>query len=519
MDEKLKNDEKKVMLVEGAKDGKLKAVTATDEDGKSQAVTAIDQKGNVKTTEPNEQNLSSLLNVNTNESFMEAFFKKFLEQADNPAHTGIFIMSQNALEKLIKVGFGREELEQYRVDPAKELQNLQEKNIKQEEVTNSKSQKQDGTESQTFQPMDIEKIDHSDLERKGIRMEDLEPHLKAMSYGHKSNGLIEMNPEMEAGGVRVPTKGRVSLEEQADGSLKVVPHYRQEKPNLDIPIHGVLLDEKTKENLLKTGNAGQVVDLELTPGKKEPCYLTLDKLTNKLEVLPTSEIKLLNQIKGKELTQGQQLDFAAGRKVLVEGMTSRSGRLFDGHIQVNAADKKIEFSYEGLDRKRYAQENKQIRNEQKGQSQEKKEPKQENKQDASEKQLFIPKKLLGVELNEKQTALLQAGKATYVKGMVKDAQGEPFNAWVKPNPDENKLNFYKWNPDYAKKQGAEVKPANESKTQVAVNSEGKTNEATKNVKEPLRQGQQSPTDKQTKQQEQKQEAAKPVIKKKSGPKL
>lgn len=55
---------------------------------------------------------------------------------------------------------------------------------------------------------------------------------------------------------------------------------------------------------------------------------------------------------------------------------------------------------------------------------------------------------------------------------LKDGKGEPFNAYVKVNNEKGKLDFFKWNPDKAKKQGAEVKPANESKTQVAVNSEG-----------------------------------------------
>ena len=63
------------------------------------------------------------------------------------------------------------------------------------------------------------------------------------------------------------------------------------------------------------------------------------------------------------------------------------------------------------------------------------------------------------------------------------------------------------------KQGAEVKPANESKTQHAVNTEGKTNESTKNVKEPLKQGQQKPTEgQQKKQDENKQRQAAPARK-------
>ena len=47
-----------------------------------------------------------------------------------------------------------------------------------------------------------------------------------------------------------------------------------------------------------------------------------------------------------------------------------------------------------------------------------------------------------------------------------------------------------------RKQGTHVKPAEESKTQVAVNIHGKTNEATKYTKESLKQGQQRPTERQ-----------------------
>jgi hypothetical protein len=102
--------------------------------------------------------------------------------------------------------------------------------------------------------------------------------------------------------------------------------------------------------------------------------------------------------------------------------------------------------------------------------------------------------------------------------MVKDGKGEPFNAYVKVNTEKGKLDFFKWNPDKAKKQGAEVTPANESKKQVAVNTHGKTDEATKNVKEPLKQGQQKPTEKQDNQQKQQQTAKKPV-KKSTGHKM
>ena len=96
---------------------------------------------------------------------------------------------------------------------------------------------------------------------------------------------------------------------------------------------------------------------------------------------------------------------------------------------------------------------------------------------------------------------------------MKDKAGESFNAYVKVNTEKEKLDFFKWNPDKAQKQGSEITPDNNSKTQVAVNSEGKTNEATKDNKEPLKQGQATHTEKQQdKKEEQKEE--KKVVKSK-----
>ena len=481
MDEKISNDDKKVLLVKDANDGKVKAVTGMDE------------KGNIRTAEPTAKSQNSLFAVNTNEAMLETFFKKMVEQAQQPSHTGFFLMTEKMLDRLIKIDLDPHELELHRVNPAEYLEKVQKQNRRQTQGGG------DETSQSTFQPMDVSKIDPQELQKYGINAADLEPHLKAMSYGHKSPQMIPMNPELEPG-IRIPTKGRVSLEEQADGSLKIIPHYWQEKPNLDAPFHGILLNEQDKENLRQSLNAGRIIELEPTPGQKVPAFVSLDRLTNKLEALPVESISVPNKIKGADLSEDQQNRLGVGKKVLVEKMVSRTGRFFDGYIRINASDKKFDFSYEGLDRNRYAKENKEVRHQQK-----------ENAPDGEtekQKQLFIPKKLLGVELSEKQQEFLKAGQVTYIRGMLKDDKGEPFNAWVKPNPEKMKFDFFKWNPDKAKKQGAEIKPAKESKTQVAVNNDGKTNEATKNVKEPLKRGQQKPTENQFKQ-----EARKPAAKK------
>lgn len=461
MDEKQTNEAKQVMLVQQADDGRIRAVTG------------MDSVGNLHTVEPTQQNFADLLNVNTQDSALETFFKKFMQEAENPSHTGIFIMTENALDKLIRIDFDPEILENYRVDAASQ------------------------TLEQRFEPLDPSKIDLADLEKKGIRMEDLEPHLRAMSYGHKSNGLVDMNPELESG-LRVATKGRVSLEEQADGSLKVIPHYWQERPNLDAPFHGVLLDDEVKNNLTNGRHAGKVLDLELEPGKLTPCYVSRDKWTNTLEYVPVELLEKRATIKNAELSEGRQIDFYGGGKVLLEGYTTRSGYKQDAYIQIDAAERNFEFSYDGLDRKRYQAENRAIYTQKRNERNE-----QEAKDIGKAPELTIHRMILKATVPDeaykqwseavKDPSKRAEVKAFYIKGMVKDGQGEPFNAWVRPNFELGKMDFYKWNPDRAKRQGAEVKPADESRTQVAVNSEGKTVEAVRGVKEPLKQGQQQPS--------------------------
>ncbi len=322
-----------------------------------------------------------------------------------------------------------------------------------------------------------------------------------MSYGYKSPHLVDINPKIE--GVDYPMKARLSLEEQPDGSLKFVPHPYQQQVDLEKPFQGIMLPNDVKENLLATGNSGRVVELQPTPdGEKVPSLVSIDKLTNRLEAVPLDKLTVSQNLKGVELSPEQQQALKEGEKVLIEGMTSKktigtdNPRKFDAYVQFNAAKGGYDFSYDGLDRNKYRQGNNEGQN-QNGE--------QQNK-------VRVPNKLLSVNLSEKQQNSLREGKAVYVQGMLKDGQGEPFNAYVKVNNEKGKLDFFKWNPDRAKKQGAEVKPANESKTQVAVNSEGKTNETTKHSKEPLKQGQQKPTENQDKQQKRQAGVKRPVRK-------
>ena len=84
-----------------------------------------------------------------------------------------------------------------------------------------------------------------------------------------------------------------------------------------------------------------------------------------------------------------------------------------------------------------------------------------------------------------------------------DKEGKSFNAYVRMDKEENRPRFYKWNPDKKQDKGKVEAVAEENKTQVAVNNHGKINEATKDLKEPLKSQQTQPTEAQQAKQEQK----------------
>lgn len=497
MDEKL-NPKDKVLLMRDEGDG-----------NKLKVVKGIDKKGKIDAIDPMKAKQSDFLVIDKHADPIENFFKNFFNQAKNPSHTGFYAVTVDMLNKILTID--EKELEKYRINPNDYLNKQQEQSTKEapkqtanEEKKESMETKNQKNEQQTeFKQFDTNRIPESEYQKYGIKPENLEGELTAMSYGYKSPHLVDITPNIE--GVEYPMKARLSLEEQPDGSLKFIPHPYQNQVDLEKPFQGIMLPNDVKENLLATGNSGRVVELEPhTPGEKVQSLISIDKLTNRLEAVPLDKLTVSQTLKGTELSPEQQQALKEGKKVLVEGMTSKktigtdNPRKFDAYVQFNAAKGGYDFSYDGLDRNKYQQNNRQKQ----GQKQE-----QQNG-------VRIPKKLLGVDLNEKQQNSLREGKAVYIQGMMKDGKGEPFNAYVKVNLEKNKLDFFKWNPDKAKKQGTDVKVAEGNKTQVAVNSQGKTNEATKHSKEPLKQGQQKPTENQQQQQE-----TKKAVKKSKGVKM
>lgn len=276
------------------------------------------------------------------------------------------------------------------------------------------------------------------------------------------------------------TEARLAFRENAEGNLTLAIHTIRKEPKLDFPFMGVQFSDDDKKQLRETGNLGRVT--EVTPKNGEPfkAFISIDSQTNELIALKSDRIRIPTEIKGVSLTPQQQADLANGKAVAVESMQAKNGKTFDAKIQINAEKRGIEFKFDNSPKFSESQEIK--HNQNKG----------------------ISSKICGVDLSEKQQQALNEGRTLYIKNMI-DKAGQPFSAYVKFDQKENRPRFYRWNPDKKQEQGEAkiVAVAEKNKTQVAVNNEGKTNEATKQLKEPLKSCQTQPDESQKAKQQQK----------------
>lgn len=508
-------DEPKVFLTRGD-DGKLKAI-------------AGEQNGKLITVDPTKENADRFLKIDTNGNALENFFKKFAAQFSHPSHTGVYAVSAAAadkiaafLDKLIRIDHKDKVLDPYRVKF--------EGKIRIEIEFTGK-----------YQPLDLNKLNWKEVEKLGLSGESLQDALKAMVYGHKSPGLVDVKPVIE--GQEFPMQARLSLEQQPDGSLKIQTHPKQDQPDFEKPFMGVLFTEQDKEQFQKTGHGGRVFDLEpAVGGEKVPSLLSLDKLTNRFEAMALKDIYIPQTLKNAPLSPEQQQGLKEGKAVWIEGMDKRvkqgeQPEKIDRFVQYNVANKNFDFKFSDEQRQQFNQERS---TKQQGEAQEQKLPKARKLGE-----IWVYSKQAGVQLSHEDFNKLCNKEPVFVEGMqakpkeqaadasgaqkveATDQQGQKYNAWVWIDESKGRVRHSSKHPDQvraieakqAAKSGQNLKPATESQTQAAVNNEGKTNEATKHSTEPLKKGQSQPTEKQAEKKEQKQRQSPAAPKKGKGRKM
>ena len=449
---------------------------------KIQAVKSIDKNGKMETVDPTKKNQSEFMRVDKQGDLISNFFSNFYRQLKDPTKFTFFkVPADKALEK------------------AKEFQKQVdhptpkgEKQMKKDEVKvepEHKQENQNNMETTQKAPENNEyrykpeQIDWETMNNLGLGKERLEKMnlLEPLLKGFKTNELVPVSLNLGTAVTRMDA--RLSLQHNDEGKVVVAIHGIRKEPNLNFEFFGHKFTDEDKKNLLDAGNMGRVVDLKNPKtGETIPSIISVDRLTNELIALKIEYIKIPDEIKGVKLNDEQRQTLMDGKPLHLEGMISKKGTEFEATVQFNADKRYVEFLFDRGNTNQQTQSN--------GQN---------NQQNNSQE---VPRTFRGKELDNEQYDKFKAGQTIYINGLT-DKQGKPYQGYITLNKETNKTNFSFQNPDKLKEQ---AKPTEAHKTQTAVNSDGKTNEATKNIKEPIQPKQQTPKDKKQQEQQEKPQA-------------
>ena len=446
-----------VLIARNNETGQIGAVVGQNPDGTPQIA-------DIKSTP-----LSEMVKFNKGQNPLEAFIANFMRQAKNPTTFGFFKMPAEDYDAL--------------AEPMAEMLNDPETNKAMLEKYRVEAK------AAKVPPIDPEKIDWPAIEKDwGIKRKDLEKSgaLQQMIYNHKSPQLFTIKNNTDGSGDEM--KARLSFRTNDDGTFSLIPHFVKEKPQLDQPFRGYTFTEEDKEALAKTGNLGKAVELaDPKTGEMQKCLVSVDKLTNEIECVPVKDAFIKQKVANIDLSIDDINYLKTGALIPNQYIELPNGQKFYADLQYNASKRDVSFVNSNL----YKELNEQL------QSREER----WHDDDGNPKRLH---KWYGIPLDKAKQDAYLAGEKVYV-GEVKDSRGNQYSAFLQYDPKEQKPETTRVYPDRDKVVGI----AEESKTQVAVNNDGKTNEATKNVKEPLQRGQTAPKDEAQQKQQRKHKGPKP----------
>ena len=515
-----KKDEKDVLVVRDEKTGEISVVAGLNADGSPKRIPA------------KAENAQSFLQFDRHGDVLDNFFRNFFRQCREPSRFGFYRVAADQADKLLEVikdllkdpDGNKEMLAPHKVDTSGYEKNVQEEQSaekqeqpeqkqddepkKQEEMEQKNEQNQESPQqtqgNRGYQPIDESKINWQKLEEKwGVKRDDLEKSgdlNRMLNYG--KSDLVRVSPNF--GGEAFELDARLSFKKDGEGNVSLVPHFIRKEQKLDDYKEHKFSDDDRK-NLRETGNLGRVVDLvDRETGEIIPSFVSIDRKTNEITDVSASKVRIPERIGKTEITKQEQDMLRAGLPVRDKLIERKDGRKFVTTLQVNVEQRGVEFVPGTGKSPRTAQTQETKGDTSKSQAQggenaaQTKKEQRRNTWTNEDGSIRPISKWSDVNFTDQQKADYVAGKAVKLEN-VTDKQGFHATMYIKFNPEKGRPYRYDTNPDNAQK----VAPSNESRTQVAVNSEGKTNEATKNLKEPLQKGQTTPKDDKQQQQQEK----------------
>ena len=495
-------------------------IVTDNQTGERGVVAGMNSKGNPMKLPIRKEYSQDFLRFDKNGNALDNFFSNFVRQCKEPTRFGFTMATEGLLERLFAGDEkAKEEIDNNKINPADRL-NKNKKTMEQNPSNNENAAQQQESNKHQYLPIDETKVNWADIQQKwGVTRDQLEQSgdlNKMLNYG-KSN-LLTVHPTFE-GSEPLETAARLSFKKNEDGSVSLVPHLIRKEANLEQEYKGHTFTEEDKSALKNYGNMGRVVNLMDANGKPVPSIISIDRQTNEITDLPVRRLRIPEKIGNTPLTQQEQDLLRAGLPLKNKEIELANGRKFTATLQANVEEKGVEFVPRGTRQRNEQKQDGNQQGENQGQAQDADgdgTQKQRRPQWTDENGNIKPiGKWKGVEFTDQQKRDYLEGKTIKLDG-VPDKQGVPSTMYLKFSPDKGRPLTYTNDPDKAVTQT----PASESQTQVAVNSEGKTNEQTKGVKEPLKQGQTAPKD--TKQQEEQDAAVKqdkPEKKKSKGMKM
>ena len=549
MVQKKKSDEQDVLVVRDEKTGEISVVAGLSRDGTPKRAPA------------KAENTPDFLRFDRNSDLMDSFFRNFFRQCKEPSRFGFYRIAADQAENLLGVmkellkdpEANKEILSAHKVDTSnyekeakqsegqaketassddasKTQANTEKENVSSEQTNEKKNDmeqkpEQTATEQQAQTAPGVKQnlISGNDVNlqelgaKYGIDFNSMnEKDMKALlNYG--KTGLVIVKPTF--GGEQIEIQARLSFRKDDNDQLQLVPHFVRNEPKLDVAYKGYTFTPEDKKNLLQNGNLGKVVDFpDKNTGELRPHFISIDRLTNEIVDIPTNKVRIPDTIGKTPITKDD-------KRVLYSGIPLRkeielaNGRKFTPLLQVNVEQRGVEFvpgstrqaqgqKQEG-DKKQTADKQEQKAEGDAGGQKKQQDPNHWLNEDGTIRRLNTYFKK---ELTEQQKDDYVAGKTIEIKEVPNKNGSGTYTAYVKFDFDKMQPRSYRNNPDL--KQAKEQIPTNENKVQVAVNEQGKTHEATKHTKEPLKPGQSAPKN-EKQQKEQNAEEQKPKRKARS----
>lgn len=536
-------------------------IVRDEKTGEISVVAGLKKDGTPKTTAASGANQKDFLLFDKNSNPLDSFLDNFFRQCKEPKRFGFYRVAAENIEHVIDVlkdllknpEKNRDLLEPHHVDTSKYEQQAQtvseevkpvpdepndlnpfwqaveehwfpdEKDSEKQE--HEQEQTQDGQSAQEKPDekkylIDENRIDWVNLEEQyGIKREALEASgdlEKMLGYG--KSALVTVTPLIA--GERYEIEARLSFKEMPDGSIGIVPHTIRKEPKLDEKFMEHEFTPEDKANLQKTGNMGRVVELaDKETGEIIPSYISIDRQTNEIEAIPVKDVPVTTRIGQTEFTEHEIAELVAGRPLPNKEIVLSEKRKFTATLQVNVERRGVEFVPKP---KQNGQNRRQRNGQATGQTAQQSArpvptaqaaggqtatgPEGEQKPKVYKFQwldengnIRAPKTMGGVLLTQQQQKDFAAGGSILVKDMKRDGKGEPYTAYVRYDFEAGKPKYFR--ADHQMSHAREVAPASENRTQVAVNTHGNTNEATRHLNQPLQQGQVAPTNTQQQQQQ------------------